>query len=401
MQEAYVYVFHSAKCSHKKDRFYRRCKCSKWIYLARERKRISAKTRSWATAEEKAKFITEGQQASVNEDKTTIDEDNAPVIDERRTTISQAIEDYLKDKRSQGLAESTLYKLDIIFRKQLGKFCREHAIVHPEELTLTQVERFRASWRDQPLARRKKQERLVGFFAYCIAHKWMKENPAKQLSHVKVKDKPTLPFSSDEMSVLLAAIPCLYTDRRGLNGNSPESLRKRVLAMLLLLRWSGLRIGDAVSLERTRLTDEGRLFLRMAKTGTPVFVLIPEHITKLLHELPNSNPKYFFWTGNGLLKTAVADWQRTLKRLFKLANLGKRCHPHMLRDTFAVEYLVAGVPIDQVSILLGHSSVRITEKHYAPWVIARQQQLENSVRKAWTLSPGFHDHAAPVSASIN
>jgi site-specific recombinase XerD len=55
----------------------------------------------------------------------------------------------------------------------------------------------------------------------------------------------------------------------------------------------------------------------------------------------------------------------------------------MLRDTFAVEMLQAGVSLEQVSILLGHSSVKITEKHYSPWVRARQEQLEKSVRKAW------------------
>jgi hypothetical protein len=55
----------------------------------------------------------------------------------------------------------------------------------------------------------------------------------------------------------------------------------------------------------------------------------------------------------------------------------------MFRDTFAVEVLLAGVPIDQVSILLGHKSVKITEKHYAPWVKARQEQLAASVRNAW------------------
>jgi len=48
----------------------------------------------------------------------------------------------------------------------------------------------------------------------------------------------------------------------------------------------------------------------------------------------------------------------------------------MLRDTFAVQLLLAGVPLDQVSLLLGHSSIKITEKHYAPFVKARQQQLE-------------------------
>jgi len=45
--------------------------------------------------------------------------------------------------------------------------------------------------------------------------------------------------------------------------------------------------------------------------------------------------------------------------------------------------LLAGVPMDQVSILLGHSSVKITERHYAPFVKARQVQPQKSVRNAW------------------
>jgi hypothetical protein len=51
----------------------------------------------------------------------------------------------------------------------------------------------------------------------------------------------------------------------------------------------------------------------------------------------------------------------------------------MFRDTFAVEMLLA----DRVSILLGHASVKITEKRYSPWVNARQLQLQHSVRNAW------------------
>jgi integrase len=58
----------------------------------------------------------------------------------------------------------------------------------------------------------------------------------------------------------------------------------------------------------------------------------------------------------------------------------------MFRDTFAVEMLLAGVPLEQVSILLGHKSVKITEKHYAPWVKARQDQLAANVRMAWGIS---------------
>jgi integrase/recombinase XerD len=47
--------------------------------------------------------------------------------------------------------------------------------------------------------------------------------------------------------------------------------------------------------------------------------------------------------------------------------------------------LSAGVSLEAVSVLLGHSSVKITEKHYAPWVKSRQIALEESVERAWKL----------------
>ena len=59
---------------------------------------------------------------------------------------------------------------------------------------------------------------------------------------------------------------------------------------------------------------------------------------------------------------------------------------HTLTDSathFCVELLLAGVPIERRSILLGHQSVRITEKHHAPCVNARQEQLEADIRRIW------------------
>ena len=49
---------------------------------------------------------------------------------------------------------------------------------------------------------------------------------------------------------------------------------------------------------------------------------------------------------------------------------------HRFRHTFAVEMLLAGVPIERVSILLGHKTVRTTEKYYSAWVKERQTRLE-------------------------
>ena len=56
----------------------------------------------------------------------------------------------------------------------------------------------------------------------------------------------------------------------------------------------------------------------------------------------------------------------------------KDCLPdglHRLKDTFAVELLLSGVAVEGVSALLGHRSIRVKVRHYAPWNSARQDHL--------------------------
>jgi hypothetical protein len=60
-------------------------------------------------------------------------------------------------------------------------------------------------------------------------------------------------------------------------------------------------------------------------------------------------------------------------------------HAHRWFDTFAVELLISGVPIEQVRILLGHQTIKVTEKHSSPWVKARQGQLEAAVHQTFLI----------------
>ena len=39
--------------------------------------------------------------------------------------------------------------------------------------------------------------------------------------------------------------------------------------------------------------------------------------------------------------------------------------------------------MERVSVLLGHSSIKVTERYYSPWVRARREQLEADVRRSW------------------
>jgi hypothetical protein len=67
--------------------------------------------------------------------------------------------------------------------------------------------------------------------------------------------------------------------------------------------------------------------------------------------------RYLFWSGSGKLKSAIEGWRRSFTSLAKIANEGREFH--RLQDTFAAELLLGGVPIEQISILLRHSSPRV------------------------------------------
>lgn len=61
--------------------------------------------------------------------------------------------------------------------------------------------------------------------------------------------------------------------------------------------------------------------------------------------------------------------------------------PRVLRDTFAVDLLEKGVPLEEVSKLLGHESIKTTERHYSKWMKGRQgrqDRLDGLVTETWT-----------------
>ena len=114
------------------------------------------------------------------------------------------------------------------------------------------------------------------------------------------------------------------------------------------------------------------------ESGNSVWLPLPEEVLSSL-QCGAENERYF-WSGVGKLKSAVADWRGSLAKLSKMA--GARGHAHLLRDFFAVDLLNHGVTLENVAALLGNS-VRIAEKHYAPWVQAGQVVLEDAVMKVW------------------
>jgi integrase len=307
--------------------------------------------------------------------------------------VRDACDTFLADVEAQRLSAASLKKYRVLLINErklenrerhspsLAEFCEGKGVQFTNQITPPVLLRFRSEWKDGALSGAKKLERLRCFGRFLVDQGWWKENLALKLKRPTVVGPPTMPYTREEVTALLAACG-QFTDW---HGQANQENARRARAFILFLRYSALRIGDAASCPVDRL-QANRLFLYTQKTGVPVYVPLPPFVVGALEACPRASERYWFWTGIGSKETLAGNWRRTFRRLCEIAGV-QGGHPHRFRDTMAVELLLEGVPMERVSILLGHSSVKITERHYAPWVQARQAQLEADLVRAWRNDP--------------
>ena len=380
-----IFVRHSADCKYKGDEFARRCQCRKhfrWSSNGTQYRR-TAGTRSWAEAEQ-VKRDLENQLAGRPAENTN-----------EVRSLDESVQLFIQDKRVQGVTAGVIKKYTLELRR-LQEYCERHSVYTVQGITRELFTGFCATWETiypSSYTRAKVRERVRSFLRYCFEAQWLPRIPA--LPKVKIDEPPTMPLSADEYTRLLDAL-YVTTPRRWDGKMSTQGLtektRARLHALLQLMRWSGLAIRDAVTLKRSEiLHDEAKGLYRVVtarqKTGTHVSVPIPPDVAKELLAVLNGNPRYVFWTGECQGETIAKTWaNRYIRPLFEAANIPCAGHmlSHRLRDTFAVDLLQKGVPMEEVSKLLGHESIKTTERHYAKWVQGRQDRLDSLVIGTWT-----------------
>jgi integrase/recombinase XerD len=347
---------HLKKCPHKSSA-YIKCRCPLWAVGALDGKFIR---KSLDTGNlEKAEIL----RRQIEIDRHVIE----------RVSVTDACGRWLADCEARQLKPQSIKKYKEVKKELIG-----HWSGPVRAISVDDVRRLRESWKYAPGTVGKRLELIRAFFSFCVGSGWIEKNPAKSVKAPQARQAPTLPFSEIEWKDILIALD-MYGE---IHHQSPVRIRKQLRALILLMRYSGLRISDAVDMCAMKIDSSGNMFIYMAKTGTPVKIPLPPVVLESLQEIYVADDLSFFWSGNGKLKTALTEWQERLKKVFRIAGIPSG-HGHRLRDTFAVELLQRGVDIQTVSILLGHSSIKTTEKSYSPWVKSRQDALEEAIKKTW------------------
>jgi integrase/recombinase XerD len=379
-----IFVRHSPGCKWAGEEFHKGCRCRKhlrwsnpeisWVDKRGARHqgkqyRKAAGTRSWEQAEQEKRKL-EAQLSGV------------PLPENQGKTIAAALELFKADKLNQGLTPGVLDK----YERELGRlhtWAENRGVFTVASLTRELLIAYQATWPalyPSTQTRQSVQTRLRTFLRFCFDNRWLDRVP--KTSRIKIEEAPTMPLTAKEYDRLLRTIPKTFTD---------SAKAARVRALIQLMRWSGLSIRDAVTLRRDEIIRDKaaglyRIVTARQKTGTHVSVPIPADVAHEILAVGNGNPVYLLWSGNGKEANVCINWQHSIHRLFEDAGIeaAGNMRSHRLRDTFAVDMLSKDVPLEDVSKMLGHTSVKTTEKHYSPWVKGRQDRLDKLVTGTWT-----------------
>jgi integrase len=265
-----------------------------------------------------------------------------------------------------------------------------------DQLTVSDMDRFFASWKDGKRAKAKKLDRLKSFVKFCLKRKWLSENIADDLRPPEGSSIPAnkAPFTDEELVRIYAACDALGPPIPPGPGHRPWS-GEDVKDFLFLSVHTGLRISDVATFDVSHRLRGNDVVLRMHKTGKEVHTWIPDWLVSRLQDRCEKHGPIIFRTGQSLVMRTMADtWREKLARAFKLAGpFDEKPTPHRCRHTFVRILLEKGVPVADVAELIGDTE-EIVRRHYAKWVPERQARLTKILQEA------FDDRPKPKLTAI-
>jgi integrase/recombinase XerD len=229
-----------------------------------------------------------------------------------------------------------------------------------ERVSTEQLEQYLAELRAAGLAPATISRRVAAirsFFRHQLLLGARGDNPAAELS--LPRRNRTLPrtLSAAEAERLIEAA----------NGTTPRALRDR--ALVELLYGAGLRVSEAVSLQKSSVDLEARLVRCVGKGSKERVVPVGRQAAQALRRYlargrpfldSRHRPELFLNAKGGGLTRAGAFL--ILRRLAATAGLEPdRVHPHLLRHSFATHLLEGGADLRSVQEMLGHADLATTE----------------------------------------
>jgi integrase/recombinase XerD len=230
------------------------------------------------------------------------------------------------------------------------------------EAGIEELERWLAGMRADGLAPStvaRRASAVRAYFRHLVLIGTTSENPAASLQLPRRPQRLPRALSPAETERLIDAAA----------GTTPRSLRDR--ALVELLYGAGLRVSEAVGLERSGVEVDERVVRvlgkgskeRLVPLGRPAAEAVRRYLALGRPHLDRRyRPELFLNARGGPLTRAGAFL--ILRKLAAKAGLEpERVHPHLLRHSFATHLLEGGADLRSVQEMLGHADLGTTERY--------------------------------------
>ena len=266
--------------------------------------------------------------------------------------IKQLQEDYLHSLQQSGKAQATIiaYSKDV---EQFVEFLLKRNKTDPKQVQPEDFDDYKDELRSLRYSEKsisRKLNSLKSFFRYLKQHDVIAENPVAQVSHPKYSVAPPRVLNPMEYRALRDAVK---KDRR-------------MHAIIELLLQTGMRISELAALKLEEISiPKKQIFI--SSQGSHESRVIPLNnaainaIKDYSQVRPRSKEKTFFLT-KSCRPFLVRNIRSAIDRYFKIASI-KDAKVNDLRHTFIVEQLGAGVPLVNVSQIVGHKRLSTTERY--------------------------------------
>ena len=201
---------------------------------------------------------------------------------------------------------------------------------------------------------------LRRFFAWLVEEEVLDASPMEKLKPVIARPDQIQPFTPDQVHTLILA-----------SERSRDRLRN--VAIVTLLFDTGLRASELCGLRLRDLDMDQHLLRVLGKGNTYRTVPFGKATRKALWRYLSKEPREaddpLFTSSRGSLAGEAmtrGGLLQLVERLGKAAGISSaRCSPHTFRHTFAVNFLNNGGNTFSLKVILGHTSLHMTNKYVA------------------------------------
>jgi len=198
---------------------------------------------------------------------------------------------------------------------------------------------------------------IKSFYFFCIHEKKITSSEVKKLNNPRLPKTLPRPLSENQ---ILKFIELLDQEKN-------EFIRKRNKALIYLFWGCGLRVSEALSLNKKQIDTDFLIILGKGRKERmiPLLPIIKEELNKWLLVRKKIFPietdaLFVSKIGNRLSPRYV---QKFIEKIRNQIGLAKNVTPHSFRHSFASHLLMNGVDLRTLQLMLGHSSLSTTQ-HY-------------------------------------